>query len=134
MARVPLIYSIRSLVARRTTTMMTAAGVALVTMIIFILLGFVDGLRATILDSSGDDTFVVLSRGANSAPSSYVGVEQYQLIRARPEVAHSANNEPLVSPELVASFDTGGSGRFSTTNFSYIRGVYPAAFAVHRKV
>lgn len=38
---IPVRYNIRSLVERRATSLMTAAGVALVVMILFVLLGFV---------------------------------------------------------------------------------------------
>ena len=42
MTSIPFAYTFRSLMVRRTTTIMTAAVVALVTMIVFILIALVD--------------------------------------------------------------------------------------------
>ena len=46
MAAIPITYNLRSLMVRRTTSLMTAFGVALVVMVVVILLSFVSGLRA----------------------------------------------------------------------------------------
>ena len=52
---IPIRYNLRSLMVRRATTLMTAVVVALVVMILFILSGFVAGLRATVLRSAASD-------------------------------------------------------------------------------
>ncbi|MGC1338768.1 MAG: hypothetical protein WA836_11660 [Candidatus Binataceae bacterium] len=44
---IPIRYNLRSLMVRRATSAMTALGIALVVMILFLLLGFVAGLRST---------------------------------------------------------------------------------------
>ena len=47
---------------------MTAMGVALVVMILFLLLGFVAGLRLTMLRAGAGDNWIALSRGVTSEP------------------------------------------------------------------
>ncbi|HEY6395769.1 MAG TPA: hypothetical protein VIX12_10160, partial [Candidatus Binataceae bacterium] len=81
---------------RRTTTMMTALGVALVVTIVSLLLGFIAGLRGTMLQEGNRDNWIVLSRGVTSEPSSYVSREQYEIITSRAEVATDTSATALV--------------------------------------
>ena len=52
---IPIRYNLRSLMVRRATSAMTASVVALVVMLLFILSGFVAGLRATVMDNALTD-------------------------------------------------------------------------------
>jgi hypothetical protein len=61
---VPLRYNARSLIERRTTSLMTMMGVALVAMIFVILFGFIGGLRRTMLSAGNDNNWVIVARGA----------------------------------------------------------------------
>jgi putative ABC transport system permease protein len=131
---IPIRYSLRSLMARRATSLMTAAGVALVVMILFILLGFIAGLRSTMTDAAERGNWIVLSRSVTTESSSYVSREQYEIIRTRREIAADATGEPLISPEIVAAFNPTPYGPLAQSSFTYLRGVYPIAFAVHRGV
>ena len=83
---IPVRYNLRSLLVRRTTSLMTALGVALVVMILFILLGFTSGLRRTLLQSGTGGAWIVLSRGVSSEPGSYITREQYDILKSRPEI------------------------------------------------
>ncbi len=131
---VPVKYSLRSLMVRRTTSAMTVLGIALVVMILFILLGFVAGLRATMLGAAENGNWIVLARSVTSEASSFVTREQYEIIRTRAEIAADANGDPLVSPEIVASFDPQPNGTLNASSFTFVRGVYPIAYRVHRGI
>ncbi len=131
---IPIRYNLRSLMVRRTTSLMTAAIVALVVMILFILLGFIEGLRATMTNAAERGNWIVLSRSVTTESSSYVSREQYEIIRARREIAPDAGGEPLVSPEIVAAFNPTPDGPLAQSSFTYLRGVYPIAFMVHRGI
>ncbi len=50
---IPLAYNLRNLVVRKTTTLMTALGIALTVAVLLAILALVNGLRAT-LAASGD--------------------------------------------------------------------------------
>ena len=50
---IPIRYNLRSLMVRRVTSAMTAMGVALVVMILFILFRFIGGLQRTLLMAGG---------------------------------------------------------------------------------
>jgi hypothetical protein len=84
---------------------MTAIGVAMVVLILFILLGFVAGMRAAVLGEGRRDNWIVLSRSVTSEPASFVTREQYDIIRTRAEIETDADGAPLVSSELVTAFN-----------------------------
>jgi putative ABC transport system permease protein len=113
---------------------MTAMGVALVVMILFLLLGFVAGLRLPMLRAGAGDNWIALSRGVTSEPGSYVTLEQYEITRARPEIALSRGGVPLVSPEMVTAFNPQAEGPLRASDFTYLRGVRPIAYQVHRGI
>ena len=128
---IPVRYNIRSLLVRRTASIMTALGVALVVMILFILLGFIAGLQQTVLQAGNSGNWVVLSRGVTNEPGSYITREQYEIIRSRPEIA-GESGQALISPEMVTGFDASPQGAPSNSGETLLRGVYPIAYRVHR--
>ena len=63
---IPLSYNLRNLVVRKTTTLMTALGIALTVAVLLAILALVNGLRVT-LSTSGDPLHVIaLRKGATS--------------------------------------------------------------------
>src|SRR5882757_11451925 len=131
---IPVKYSVRSIGVRWASSVMTAMGVALVVMILFLLMGFVAGLRLTMLRAGAGDNWIALSRGVSSEPGSYVTLEQYEIIRARPELATGRSGETLVSPEIVTAFNPEADGPLRLSDFTYLRGVRPVAYQVHRGI
>jgi putative ABC transport system permease protein len=127
-AVIPLRYNLRSLTVRRTTSVMTALGIALVVMVLLLLLGLVEGLRHTMLLAGTPGNWIILSRGVVSEPASYISRDEYVIIRTRPEIAASLEGTPLISPELVTGFDPDPDRPAAQT---FVRGVYPIAYAVH---
>src|ERR1019366_8813827 len=77
---IPIRYNLRSLMVRRATSVMTASVVALVVMLLFILSGFVAGLRATVMGNALTDNWIVLSRGTANEGGSFISREQYEII------------------------------------------------------
>ncbi len=119
---------------RWATSAMTALGIALVVMILFLLLGFVAGLRSTMTEEALPHDWIVLSRGVTAEPLSSVTREQYEIIRSRPEIAADKSGAPLISPETVTAFNPTPDGPIDASSFTFLRGVYPIAFEVHRGV
>jgi putative ABC transport system permease protein len=131
---IPIRYNLRSLMVRRATSLMTAVVVALVVMILFILSGFVAGLRATVLHSAARDNWIVISRGTTSEGGSYITRDQYEIIKSRTQIATTPDGQALVSPEVITGFNPAANhpeaGGFGTL----LRGVYPIAYQVHSKM
>jgi ABC-type lipoprotein release transport system permease subunit len=129
---IPLSYNARSLAVRWASTAMAAMGVALVVMILFILFGFVDGLKRTIGSAADSGNWVILSRGAAYEPQSAITQQQYDLLRVMPQIATSRSGAPLISPELIAAFSAAPGN--PKNMFVYLRGVSPIAYQVHRNM
>jgi ABC-type lipoprotein release transport system permease subunit len=119
---------------RRATSIMTAVVVALVVMILFILSGFVAGLRATVLHSAVSDNWIVLSRGTTNEGGSYVTRDQYEILKSRAQIATTSDGQALVSPEVVTGFNPAANQPGATGFGTLLRGVYPIARQVHRKM
>jgi putative ABC transport system permease protein len=58
---IPLSYNFRNLVVRKTTTLMTAAGIAMTVAVLLAVLALVGGLQSA-LDSTGDPLHVLVTR------------------------------------------------------------------------
>ncbi len=128
---IPVRYSVRNLGQRITTSAMTAMSVALVVMVLTILLGFVDGMRRTVMLASHPGHYIVLERGLTAEAGS-IDHPTLQLLRLRPELASDRAGDPLISPEYLIGFDpTPDSPRASTAT---IRVVLPIAYEVHSDI
>ena len=120
---------------RRATSMMTASVVALVVMILFILSGFVAGLRATVMRTAISDNWIVLSRGITNEGGSFISRAQYEIIKSRSQIAATPDGQPLVSPEIINGFNPNPDAPISAgVAFTMLRGVYPIAYQVHREM
>jgi len=131
---IPIRYNVRNLMERRATSAMTALVVALVVMILFILSGFVAGLRATVMRSAVSDNWIIVSRGTTNEGGSFISREQYEIIKSRTEVATTADGQALVSPEVVTGFNPAPDRPPSQVIFTLLRGVDPVAYQVHREM
>jgi putative ABC transport system permease protein len=133
-AVIPVQYNLRSLLVRRVTSLTTALVISLVVMILFILSGFIAGLRATVLGSAVEGDWIVLSRGTTTEPNSFITREQYEILSSRPQIAQSSNGQKLISPEIITGFNPAPEKPFDQVIFTYLRGVYPIAYQVHRRM
>jgi len=129
---IPIRYNLRSLMVRRATSAMTASVVALVVMLLFILSGFVAGLRATVMANALTDNWIVLSRGTTDEGSSFISRDQYEIIKSRPQIAATPDGHALVSPEVITGFNPVPDAPPASSMFTLLRGVYPIGYQVHR--
>lgn len=112
--------------------MMAGLGIALVVMILFILFGFVDGMRRTVQSEAESGNYVLLSNGAEAEPNSVIMQPMLELLHAMPQFASEPNGAPLISPEVVAALNVNPG--HAKTMFVYLRGVKPIAYSVHRNM
>jgi putative ABC transport system permease protein len=129
---IPIRYNLRSLLERRATSAMTTLGVAMVAMIFVILFGFVGGLKSTLLKAGNNRNWIVLERGALSENSSGIAREQSDVVRVLPEIALTADGQPLISPEVIVGVNVSRDNRLK--QFALLRGVTPLAYQVHREM
>jgi len=132
---IPLAYNLRNLVVRRTTTVMTALGIALTVAVLLAVLALVNGLRVT-LATSGDPRHVLVTRkGAMAELTSLLTRQQFQDLKFKPGIATGADGQPLASLELITiiSLEAVGDDTGSGDNVT-IRGLMPAGIAMRHNV
>jgi putative ABC transport system permease protein len=99
---IPISYNIRNLIVRKTTTLMTAAGIAMTVAVLLAVLGLVSGLRAAFA-STGDPLHVlVLRKGGNAELTSLLTQEQFQIVKTFPGIATGSDGQPQASLEIVS--------------------------------
>ena len=110
---------------------MTASVIALVVVACTLFLGLISSLRRTLVSSGDPLNLVVMRKGSDNDGSSQLTLEAYQAIRYFDGIARDAEDQPLVSPELVVQpfFRTRDGGRENVL----VRGVEPMALQVHAR-
>lgn len=99
--KIPPSYIARNLWARRLTTGLTAAGLALVVFVFAAVLMLNEGLRATMVTTGEYDNVVMIRRSAETEVQSIVSREQASVAASHPAVALGRDGLPLASRETV---------------------------------
>ena len=124
---IPIRYNLRSLMVRRATAAMTASVVALVVMLLFILSGFVAGLRATVMQNALPDNWIVLSRGTTDEGGSFITHEQYEIIK-------SGTNEKVFEYSEEVSSLPGGASQVTVEKLLPLKDLEPGQYTLKIKV
>jgi putative ABC transport system permease protein len=98
---IPLTYNLRNLIARKTTTVMTALGIALTVAVLVADLALVEGLQKAFQTTGHPLQALVLRKGSNSELGSSVSREAFQILKAKAGLATNSNGEPMASPEVI---------------------------------
>ena len=98
---IPIVYNVRNLVARKTTTLMTAVGIALAVAVLVADVALVRGLQAVFERSGNPLHILVLRKGSATELSSGISREAYRDLLFKPGIARNITGEPMASLELV---------------------------------
>jgi putative ABC transport system permease protein len=130
---IPLAYNLRNLVVRKTTTIMTALGIALTVAVLLAILALVNGLRTT-LSVTGDPLHVlVLRKGSDSELVSLFTRTQFQDLKFKAGIATGRDGQPLASMEVVTVMILDSASSPDGTNLT-VRGLPPAGIEMRRNV
>jgi putative ABC transport system permease protein len=130
---IPIAYNLRNLVVRKTTTLMTALGIALTVAVLLAILAMVNGLRAT-LETSGDPLHVmVLRKGSDSEVVSNFTRTQFQDLKFKPGIATASDGQPMASLEIVTSVSLANAENPDGVNVT-VRGLPPAGIEIRHGV
>lgn len=99
--KIPLSYVFRNLWTRKLTTLLTAAGMALVVFVFAAVLMLDAGLRKTLVGTGSWDNAVLLRPASQTEIQSAVYRDQASLVETLPDVARGPGGEPLVSKETL---------------------------------
>jgi putative ABC transport system permease protein len=99
---IPVSYNIRNLIVRKTTTIMTALGIALTVAVLLAMLSLVNGLKAALQSTGSPSRVLVLRKGATSELVSAFNRDGFQTVKFKPGIAVSKSGEPKASLEMVS--------------------------------
>ena len=131
--RVPLYYNYRNLVARKLTTTLTVAGIALVVFVFCAVLMLAAGLKKTLVATGSDDNAIIIRKASQNELSSYITRDQIPIIESQPEIAPGEDGKPLAAGELYVLISLKKSRTGEAGNV-IVRGVGPASIKLRSNV
>jgi putative ABC transport system permease protein len=129
---IPIVYNVRSVKARWTSTIVAVAGIAGTVGVFIAMLSLARGFRATLVSSGSADNALITRAGATSEMTSGVSLDSVKIIQDAPGIARGANG-PLLTPEavLMAPIPLRSTGTDANVE---LRGVSPNVFAIRRNI
>lgn len=94
-------YVARNLATRKLTTLLTAAGMALVVFVFACVLMMSEGLRETLAGTGSYHNVILIRKGSQTEIQSTISREQATLIATLPGVATDSRGEPALSSEAL---------------------------------
>src|SRR5258708_19876018 len=126
---VPITYNLRNLVVRKTTTVMTALGIALTVAVLLAILALVNGLRDAFRSTGNPLHVLVLRKGADAELTSGVDRLAYQAMKFKAGVARTAKGDPMVSPEGIVVINLPSVDNPEGSNVT-LRGITPIGIQI----
>ncbi|MDQ2773954.1 MAG: ABC transporter permease [Acidobacteriota bacterium] len=99
---IPITYNLRNLVVRKTTTLMTATGIALTIAVLLATMGLVQGLNRAFAASGNPLHVLVMRKGGNAELTSLLTQQQFQTVKIFPGIAKGSDGQPMASLEIVS--------------------------------
>ncbi len=129
---IPLIYNVRSVKARWTSTIVAVVGIAGTVGVFVAMLSLARGFRATLVSSGSSDNALITRAGATSEMTSGVSLDAVKIIQDAPGVARGADG-PLLTAEavLMAPIPLRSTGTDANVQ---LRGVSPNVLAIRSNV
>ncbi len=98
---VPIAYNLRGLAVRRTSTIASALGIAMVVFVLAAALMLSEGIRRTLGKGGRPDNAIVLRKGSDAEMASGIDLEALKLIAAAPGVKRGEGGKPLLAGEVI---------------------------------
>ena len=121
---IPIAYNLRNLVVRKTTTIMTALGIALTVAVLLAILALVNGLQDAFRSTGNPLHVLVLRKGADAELTSGVDRLAYQAMKFKAGVARTPNGDPMISPEGIVVLNLPSVDNPEGSNVT-LRGITP---------
>ncbi|MFQ5708448.1 MAG: ABC transporter permease [bacterium] len=131
--KIPIIYNVRNLLARKLTTSMTVLGIALVVFVFACVLMLADGFRKTMVSTGDPDNIIFLRKGSNAELSSGISRDQANILKTQSVVALTAEGKPLAAGELVVVNNLRKRANDKPSNV-VVRGVSPESLLLRSRV
>src|SRR5438270_4420559 len=129
---IPVVYNVRSVKARWTSTIVAVVGIAGTVGVFVAMLSLARGFRATLVSSGSPDNALITRAGATSEMTSGVSLDAVKIIQDAPGIARGADG-PLLTPGavLMAPIPLRSTGTDANVE---LRGVSPNVFDIRSNV
>src|SRR5260370_33852178 len=129
---IPVIYNVRSVKARWTSSIVAVMGVAGTVGVFIAMLSLARGFKATLVSSGSADNALITRAGATSEMTSGVSIDAVKIIQDAPGIARGADG-PLLTAEavLMAPIPLRSTGTDANVQ---LRGVSPNVLAIPSNV
>jgi putative ABC transport system permease protein len=129
---IPFAYNLRSLAARRSTTIAAALGIGLVVFVFAAVLMLANGLDKTMQATGSPQNAIILRKGSQAEMQSGIEESAAGILRSSPEAA-SGPEGTLSTAEVVVLITAPKAGTNGVTN-AVVRGVSPTSFSPLREM
>lgn len=128
----PLNYSLRSVLVRKSASAMAIGGIALVVLVLVFLQAMAEGLQQAVVTSGDPAALIVLRKGSEAELGSQIFREDARVLATLPWIARDGAGRPLCVSEsaVVVGRTRRDGGQANLT----IRGTEPLSAEVHRGV
>lgn len=130
--KIPFKYTFRSFKTRKTTAVITVAGVAMVVFVFTAALMMAYGVEKTLVSTGSPDNVMIVRKSSQGEISSIVDGEAQNVIRTLPHIAKAEDGSQLVSsePVVVINLEIKSGGMSNIT----VRGVSPHVYKLREQV
>ncbi len=133
MLKILFLYSLRNLLTRYTTTLLTALGMALVVFVFSSLLMLSEGLQKTLVETGSTDNVVVIRKGSTTEVQSGIDRDQAALIETQPEIAFGSQGRRMTAKEVVVLITLPKRGSNIVSNV-VLRGISKSSLTLRPQV
>ncbi len=126
---IPIKYNLRNLIARKTSTGMTALVIGLVVAVFLCVLALVQGVTRTLTVTASPRNVIAMRVGAQAEMQSVITREQADQIQSLPGPERNAGGKPYISPELLTLLNVPRSDGKTSSNVQ-VRGMAPIGIEI----
>ncbi len=126
---IPLKYNFRNLVARKTSTGMTAFVIGLVVAVFLCVLALVQGVTRTLTVTASTRNVIAMRVGAQAEMQSVITRDQAEQMQSMPGPERNAAGKPYVSAELITLINIPRSDGKTFSNVQ-VRGLAPIGMEI----
>lgn len=127
---IPLIYNVRSVRARWTSTIVAVLGIAGTVGVFVAMLSLARGFKATLVASGSRDNALIMRAGSPSEMMGGITLDSIKVISDKPGIARGANG-PLVTQDVVGVFPFPLISTGTDANVQ-VRGVSPNVLEIRK--
>jgi putative ABC transport system permease protein len=130
---IPLNYNVRSLLVRKTTTLASALGIALVVFVLASSMMLSNGIEHTLVSTGAPDRAIVLRKGSETELASGIDNPTVGIILSAPGVKKDGT-QPLGTGEVVVVITQEKLGTDGKISNVQVRGVTPQSLALRKEL